>query len=203
MDTNIGFETPVPLVGHTIGVRYRTGVDPNYTPTWYLISQTLTPNAPHNNPNPFTTGLGTELFTVGPGTYSSTYQNAGITNNTAYSYVRVFDQTQASYIPRLSEFDATPVEQQIVPTEPYNPPDEYPIDALTKFVPDTREFVTINYTLTTTWSLTSLSDPNPTVSSIIVSQDVYQNTNNWSGVVRQYVDRAHYTHGRRPTKPLS
>lgn len=202
-DTTIGFTTPVSLTGHTIGVRYREGdeVDGYTYPTWYLISQTLTPNSPHNSPNPYTTELGTELYTVPSGTYIGTFQNAGITDGTAYSYVKVFDQTQASYIPRLSSFDSVPIDGQIVPIEPYNPPTEYPIDALTRFNPDTRSFVTISYTLTTTWSSLSPTDSSPTVSSITLSQDVYQSTNNWSSVVQQYVDRTHFKHGSRPSKP--
>ena len=201
-DTNIGFSTPLPLTNHTIGVRYRTGnEETGYTyPTWYLISQTLTPNSPHNNPNPYTTELGNELFTVSPGTYSTNYQNAGITNGTAYSYVKVFDQTEAAYIPRLSPYDTVPVERQVVPSEPYDPPTEYPIDTLTKFNPDTRKFVTVSYTLTTTWSPSSPTDSSPTVDSITVTQDVLQNTNDWSSVVKQYVDRTHFTHGSRPSK---
>jgi hypothetical protein len=161
-----GFEAN-PLNGFRVGVRFYEqfshtttipGVPPEIVTTYYreypgfeLISQTLE----YGGELVFRTNTGNELFTAEPRIYVvDEYATAGITDGTRYSYNRVFDEASISYLPRLSLAGQMPVENGVLPDQPYDEnadPPVYPIDLLTSFLPDDRDSVTVTFILTTVW----------------------------------------------------
>ena len=171
-------------------------------PEWNIVSQTLTctSHATATPGNPFEQNVGDELFGASAGTYLLTPAEAGITNGKKYDYFKVFDQTQIDYIPRLSNYNAGIVENEKVPTTPYNPsanPPEYPTDTVTAFVPDERESVTVSYSLTTVYSYldTQFTD------TITFTQTVNQNVGDWKTVIKQLIERSNYKHNITPSMP--
>ena len=75
----------------------------------------------------------------------------------AYSYCRIFDQADIEWIPRLSAPDQEVLngKRTPIPGEPYDPesnPPVFPFDAITSFVPDPRDSVTLTYDLTTNYT---------------------------------------------------
>ena len=204
-DTPIGVDPPTSLNGFTIGVRpYEETLDdpPVRTyPSYWIKSQTLVVTSP-TRPL-FTTDTGTELFTA-PVTpeltpVAGTYSTAGITDGTSYSYVKVFDQTDFRYI----EIDYVPpsapppVDGSVsgnFPVEPYDPSAGiYPYSTLTTYVPDTRDVVTVTYTLTTKYSLSYNGSEITEVATI--TQDVLQTINDWTDECRFYLERGSYYNG--------
>ena len=209
--TLIGYNPPTPLNGFTVGARPYTvtttpadptadpptpETDTRVYPAWTLISQTFVPLAPHNNPNPFTTETGSELFTGTPGAYGGVYANAGITDGTAYSFVKTFDQSTFRYLERGYEPPPAPppVDGSVegdIPREPYDPSKNiYPTQSVVTFVPDTRQYVLVQYELTTTYNL-GLTDLSET---IIVSQYILQSINDWGEACRAEIERTEYFH---------
>ena len=220
---NIGYSTSPPLNGYRIQTRYKVvnfipGVaanpgDPNavppvpatdattdtytYTyPAWTLVSQTLTcSNRATETPgNPFETSAGNEYISPTPG--AASIVTSGITDGMKYDYFKVFDETVIDHIEALQPYNSVPVEDKRVPTIPYQPdadPPVFPIDALTAFVPDERESVTVTYTLTTVWS--------GGTDVISINQVVTQNTENWKAVIKNLIKRSYYTHNLNPWKP--
>ncbi|QIN97063.1 hypothetical protein [Synechococcus phage S-H34] len=194
-----------------------TGVpgDPNYNPGspetttysvsypgWTLVSQTLTstshadvtPGNPFQQDNPYFTATA-----GGYGPYASP-ATAGIVDDSCYDYFKVFDQSASGYIEALSTYTSEPIEDSYIPTAPYDEdatPPLYPIDALTEFVPDTRESVTVTYQLTTVYN-TGGSDVS---SSVSFSHTVTQSTDDWSAQVQSLVERSYYYHGIFPSMP--
>ena len=221
--TNISWASCVQLSGFRIYTRYRTvtpvvtpptgtpgqpGYNPGGTtynvgyPSWNLVSQTLTstshadatPGNPFQQNNPY--------FTATAGSYGP-YSNpatSGIVNDSCYDYFKVFDQSESGYLPALSGYDSEPTEDGYIPTTPYDPdanPPLYPIDALTKFVPDTRESVTVTYQLTTVYN----TGGSNVTSSMSLTHTVTQSTDDWSAQVQSLVDRSYYKHNILPSKP--
>jgi hypothetical protein len=214
--TPIGYDPANPLNGFSIGARYYTSsIDPTSGeetrtyPQWIVVSQTLVTLSPHTYPpGPYSTNTGTELFTVSPGTYSATYQNAGITNGTAYSYSKVFDQTEHYYLtrdyipPAGAPVDGSIKADPFFPQEPYDPDNNiYPTSAIIKFIPDTRDFVTVTYQLTTKYKLTnSGSTINDTIN---ITQVVTQNINNWTSLAQAQINKTAYKAGLYNTQVVS
>lgn len=210
--TPIGFNPATPLNGFTVGVRPYSEIlvpdpiDPlqpgtlvRSYPTYYLVSQTLTVTGP--TPPLYTTNTGTELFTASLGEKVGVYSTAGITDGTAYSYPRVFDQTDHDYIERdyippkaPPAVDGSVEPNPYFPVEPYNPAlDIYPYKSITTFIPDTRDFVVVGYQLTTVYSYTEGGET--TSDTINISQTVTQSVNDWSSECNSLVARAAYANG--------
>jgi len=212
-----GFEAN-PLNGYVVGVRYYEQhsftvthppvPDPNggpptpgYTETTYsrsypgfeLISQTLE----YGGELVFRTNTGNELYTadigeVEPGDYAL----AGITDGTRYSYNRVFDQASISYLPRLSLSGQMPVENGILPDQPYDEnadPPVYPIDLITSFLPDDRDSVTVTFILTTVWN--AGGDDITTVATINHTCTQDTDFSNIAGKIKSYQDASYFGNG--------
>jgi hypothetical protein len=125
---------------------------------------------------------------------------AGFVDGTCYDYFKVFDQSQSGYIGALSSYTSQPIEGQDVPTTPYDEnatPPLYPIDALTEFVPDTRDSVTVTYELTTVYNVGSGNVTDTTT----VSHTVTQSSSDWSAQVQALVERSYYYNGIYPSMP--
>ena len=209
-DTPIGVAPPVALNGFSIGVRpYTQIVTPNPDPllpdiitreypNYWIKSQTLTVVSP--TPPLYTTDTGNEIFTesASPENIPVTglYSFAGITDGTAYSYVKVFDQTdfkyiERNYVPPTNPPVVDPSISDNFPTEPYDPSAGiYPYSTITTYVPDTRDVVTVTYNLTTKYSL-SYSGTEITETALI-TQDVTQTINDWTDECRYYLARGSY-----------
>ena len=115
-----------------------------------------------------------------------------------YNYVLVFDQAVFEYIQRLS--GPTTPEISIknpallggwFPTEPYdenaNPP-LYPYDTIPTFVPDERESVDVDYTITVTGSVAGTE-------SLTINQTCLAPTRSWQRMLKSLLARAYYTNG--------
>ena len=209
--TPIGYDPPVALNGFTVGVRYyiitsttdpTTGVvtQGRSYPAWTLASQTLVTLSPHASPGPYITTTGSELFTAAPGAYSLSYANAGITNGTAYSYSKVFDQTvhyylERDYIPPQAPpvVDGSIEADPYFPQEPYDPANNiYPTSAITRFIPDTRSSVTVNYQLTTVYNTGFGANA---IDVINITQTVTQSINDWSSLAKAEINKTAYKNG--------
>lgn len=75
-----------------------------------------------------------------------------------YSYTRIFDQSNCSWIPRLSPGSQRPLNSGLaqLPSSPFSPesnPPVYPVDAILAFVPDPREIVNITFRVTTEYQV--------------------------------------------------
>ena len=216
VSTDISYGDCVQLNNYRINARYRlvnttitppTGTigQPGYNPggtsytitypAWELISQTLTStsHADSTPGNPFQQS--SPYLTATPGTYGTAV--AGFVDGSCYDYFKVFDQSESGYLEANGPFDSTPIENEAIPTTPYNPPTEYPIDALTKFIPDTRESVTVNYQLETVYEFFGVEY----TSTINITHVVTQSTDNWSSQVKTLVDHSYFAHGVVPQKP--
>ena len=185
---DIGWDICVPLIGYIITTRYRTWIlDPitnTYLPVyqqWELVSQELTcisHTNPFQQPEP--------LFVSDPGVYISAV--SGIVDGSCYDYFKVFDRSDVAYLEANGPYDSVPIKNETIPD---------PIDALTKFKPDTRESVIVTYELKTEYNIgIGLT----AIYTSIITQSVHQSTNNWSAQVKGYVKDALFTLGNRPIK---
>lgn len=112
-----------------------------------------------------------------------------------YIYSLVFDRSDFRYVPRMSGGTQGTYQGEVnlnaVGWFPQTPLDRdrdiYPMDTITKFKPDNREFVSINYTATLTTSVITGS------ASII--QDVYQPTSNWGSLMNELLDMTYFKNG--------
>ena len=151
-------------------------------PAWNLISQTLVKSSPSRQV--FDTDEGTELFTAPPGVYG--YSTAGITDGTKYEYYRVFDRADISYIARASTINQPVIKQpKTLPTDEEN---GYIMDALTSFLPDPRESVTITYTLTTNYG----GGTNVFTINHIVLQDI----DDIADKIEGYLSKSYFSDGK-------
>jgi hypothetical protein len=212
--TNISWASCVQLSGFRILTRYRTAVGVPATPpatgtsysvsypAWNLVSQTLTCTS-HGDPtpgNPFQQD--SPYFTAPAGAYGS-YGNpatSGIVDGSCYDYFKVFDQSASGYLPALGGYNSEPIENSYIPTTPYDEdadPPLYPIDALTKFIPDTREFISVSYQLTTVYN----TGGSNSTETMYFAHTVTQNTNDWSAQVQSLVERCYFTNGIYPSMP--
>ncbi|QIN96783.1 hypothetical protein [Synechococcus phage S-N03] len=221
--TNISWASCVPLSGFRILTRYRSvtpvvvpptgtpgqpGYDPGGTtytvgyPGWNLVSQTLTSTS-HADSSPGNPFQQDEPYLVATAGVYGPYSNpatAGIVDSSCYDYFKVFDQSESSYLAALSGYNSEPIENNYIPTSPYDEdadPPLYPIDALTKFIPDTREAVTVTYQLTTVYN----TGGSNVSSSVSFTHTVTQSTDDWSAQVQSLVERCYYTNGIYPSMP--
>ncbi len=178
------------------------GTDPSYTytyPAWTLISQTMTcSNRAVETPgNPFITNDGNEYISATPGPVAPAgVISSGITDGMKYDYFKVFDEADFAHIPPLEPYNSEPIENVRIPQIPYEPaadPPLFPVDAITSFVPDEREQVTLTYTLTTVWS--------GGTDVITVSQVVTQNQKDWKKILKEALRKTYYYHDLNPWKP--
>jgi hypothetical protein len=112
-----------------------------------------------------------------------------------YIYPLVFDRCNFKYVPRMSggtqdtyggEIDI--IQTGWFPQQPYDADNNiYPMDSVTKFRPDDREFRTITYTVSLTTSIAS--------GIATVMQDVYQPTYNWGQLLTQLLETCYFTNG--------
>lgn len=112
-----------------------------------------------------------------------------------YIYSLVFDRSDFRYVERMSggtqgtyqgEISINPVGW--FPEQPLDRDrDIYPMDTITKFKPDNREFVSINYTATLVTSLAS--------GTASILHDVYQPTSDWGGLMNQLLDITYFKNG--------
>ena len=158
--------------------------------SWEVLEQTLVKTSPDRQV--FGSDEGTELFVTEPRVYGAgEYTSAGITDGTEYEYTRVFDQADISYWPRASTSNQPIIEN---PTTMPSGDDQYLMDALTSFVPDPRESVTITYVLTTRYR------SNPTapesVDTLTITQSVLQNIDDVGSQIQAYIKRSYYTDGK-------
>lgn len=152
-------------------------------PQWEMLSQTLVKSSPSRQV--FDTDNGDELFVGTPGIYTGFADPAGIKDGTKYVYVRVFDQSDISYIPRASTINQPVITQ---PTTMPSDDEEYLVDTICSFIPDERESVTIQYTLTTEW--TGGTDV------MTISQTVTQDTGNAASKLKAFLERSYYNDGK-------
>ena len=203
-ETPIGLKDPVELNGFTISMRpYTEEIDPETNvpsrtyPPFTVSEQTLVVSSP--TPPVFTTNTGSELF-VQPPTPNGQFislATAGITDGTAYSYVKVFDETdfkyiEKDYVPPPAPPVIDPSISDDIPLEPYDPSAGiYPYSTLTTYIPDTRDVVTVTYILTTKYSVGggTLTDV------ATITQDVLQTVNDWTDECRFYLERGAYYNG--------
>ena len=206
--TPIGVDPPTPLNGHTVTFRIYTETtpppseevpDPQPVRTYssfYIVSQSLVVNAPHTDPFVDETG---NIFTAPVGITSAA--TAGIVDGSAYSYVKVFDQTEFWYLERGYKPPKAPppVDGSIegdpqIPREPYDPANNiYPTDAVTRYNPDPRNFVTLTYTLTTEYNTDGSSSGNTDV--INITQVVTQSITDWSDACKAEINRTAFKAG--------
>jgi hypothetical protein len=156
------------LNGYRIEVRYYVrvkettsgppGSDPTvsykfYYPDFRVTDMTLVKTSPSREV--FVNEDGTQLFTAPPGPYSNINPAvAGITDGSEYSYFKVFDEANVSWLPRCGTIDEDYVTDEALPVDPQNEDDrfpKYPMDALSAFMPDMRESVGLTYTITTSF----------------------------------------------------
>ena len=177
----------------------------NY-PSWEILEQTLVKTSPSRQV--FGTDEGTELFTADPGVYGDDdltdadygeYAYAGITDGTTYEYARVFDKSDISYWPRASTPNQPLIEN---PSTMPSGDDQYLIDTLTSFVPDSRETILITYELTTTYKATPFFGGFPVgeeitaTDTLTITQEVNQNTDDVGDKIQAYLKRSYYTDGK-------
>ena len=201
------------VTGHTIGVRYRVEVDdPTYIgeppaprivsyPSWWLNSQTLSITAVTGSPSPrqvFTTNTGSELYTIAPGgPYALTFENAGITDGTEYSYILAFNNTNLKYIPRLSPSSQSDINVGPAgfPSTPYDASNNiYPIDTVTACSPDSRSTINVSYTLTTNYRLAEDEDSLEYTESQVITHSLLNGLDD-SNLLQTLLSQSYYTHG--------
>ena len=149
----IGIRTVEPLIGYKVRVR---PVDPLGTPgfqypAWELIEQTITVSKPD---------CGVQVYGGVEGEYlGAQWSEGGIDDDSGYVYTETFDHCGFYYLPAFSGDKQTNFTGEIsatdgFPEEPYDPENDiYPMDAVTRFLPDDRQSLVITYTVETKYSV--------------------------------------------------
>ena len=201
----------VELNGYTYRMRYwvleedmQGGAPTKNFLGWKVVSQTVEKLSPSRQV--FTTDNGDELFPMVPeevlaGASSGT---GGILSDTQYDYLRVFDQAEISYLPRCATINTQFVENSYLPSmdvDPDLPEPKYPMDALSAFVPDDRDSVTITYQVTTVYQpkLTLLANdygPQQTF-TFNITQTCTQEINNLKDKVKAALNKCYFTNKLR------
>lgn len=171
---------------------------------WKIISQTIEKSSPDRQV--FTTDDGDELYPAQPQEVAAGASSdaGGITNDVNYDYLRVFDQAEISYLPRCATINTPFVENSYLPSmdvDPDLPEPKYPMDALSAFVPDDRESVTITYTVTTVYQpkLTLVGGgygPQQTF-TFNITQTCTQEINNLKEKVKAALNKCYFTNKLR------
>ena len=128
----------------------------------------------------------------------------GILSDVKYDYLRVFDQAEISYLPRCATINTPFVENSYLPSmdvDPDLPEPKYPMDALSAFVPDDRDSVTITYQVTTVYQpkLTLLGTgygPQQTF-TFNITQTCTQEINNLKDKVKAALNKCYFTNKLR------
>lgn len=206
-DVVIGITSPEPLIGFKVLMRVVNEEleDPEppegpFTiisyPNWTLVEQEITISLPDCGAITYTAELGEYL--------GGAFAEAGIDEDSGYIYLEVFDLTNFYYLPAFSGENRDAFSGEIeatsgFPQEPYEPEEGiYPMDTVTKFSPDSRTSVLIQYTINTKWALTTGLEINPinvVEDEIIIYQTVNQPNNNWAAQLQALLERCYFTHG--------
>ena len=232
-NTPIGIPVPNRLNNFRVGVRYYEdrpdGVaappgpepDPDNPdrayPGFELISQTLECIST-NNGDVFVEGTPPlyedypefPTFTAPLGNYAAgAYANAGITDDSAYQYSKVFDQTEFRLIPDTFVLSDQPpdIEVDDIPEQPFDPENDiFPYKSITTFKPDQRTAVLATFVLTTTLegNIAIFPDPEPDApvtvitrritETINITQWVTQSIYDWGPACRYYACRGQYAY---------
>ena len=112
----------------------------------------------------------------------------------------MFDQTEHYYLERdyipphaPPAVDGSVEADPFFPQEPYDPGNNiYPTSAITRFIPDTREAVTVNYQLTTQCNTGFGAD---VVEVANFTQIVTQDTDDWSALAKAQINKTAYKNG--------
>lgn len=159
-------------------------------PGWQLISQQLRITN-YNNPV-FSTDNGDELFGGTPKNYGvDEFSEAGIKDGTEYSYTATFDKAQISYLPRCSPYSQGYTDN---PATMPSTPSEYPIDALSSFLPDDRESVDVKYELTTTYRGSTGGNQTDTID---ITHTLLQDQGDITGKLKSYLHKTYFYNGYR------
>jgi hypothetical protein len=182
----IGISDIEPLVGFRVRSRVRE-IGPQgpqgpqiLYPDWELISQTITISKPNCGPQTFG---GTSAEYDG-----GDWAEGGIDDDSGYIYTEVFDQTFFYYLPPFSgstqdEFTGEVEAITGFPDEPYDPANNiYPMDAITRYLPDQRPSVIITYTVNTEYAIGHSGPQGPQdilTDTITIYHEVSQPVFNW------------------------
>lgn len=178
----IGIDGVNPLVGFRVKTR---AVDPegpqgSQYPEWELLDQTITISKPNCGPQAY--GGPQSQYDAGD------WAEGGIDDDTGYIYTEVFDQTYFYYLPPFSgdnqdNFTGEVEASQGFPQTPYDPANGvYPMDAITRYLPDQRSSVIITYTVDTEYCIGSQGPQGPQdvlTDSITIYHEVSQPVYNW------------------------
>ncbi|AEC53004.1 hypothetical protein SCRM01_057c [Synechococcus phage S-CRM01] len=145
----IGISGVEPLAGFRVRTRAVEDIGPQgpQYPAWELLNQTITISKPNAGPQTF----GAPGAQYGGGEWAE----GGIEDDSGYIYTEVFDQTFFYYLPPFSganedEFTGEVEAINGFPDEPYDPANGvYPMDTITRYLPDQRSSVIITYTVET------------------------------------------------------
>ena len=137
------------------------------------------------------------------------YADAGITDDAAYQYSKVFDQTEFRVIPDTFVLTDDPpdVEVDNMPEQPFDPENGiFPYKSITSYKPDQRTAVKATFVLTTTLEGKRIPIPGPTPDStmltagirvtdtINITQWVTQTIYDWGPACRYYACRGQYAY---------
>ena len=127
-----------------------------------------------------------------------------------YSYLDVFDRAEMMYVERCSHqmmddyvgeisiqregyFPTTPLDPSFTWQGRPNP--LYPMDSVTKFIPDDREYRNITYTVGFTATFEALAAQQWVSETITVHQKVLAPQENWPNLLEALLDTCYFTHG--------
>lgn len=192
----IGINSPDPLNGFRVQCRPFIDLPQGGVthPAWELIDQTITISLPE---------CGVEVFGGTPGSYlGGEYSEGGIVDGTGYIYTETFTQSNFWYLRAYSgsTFDEFVGEEEAVngfPDEPYDPDnDVYPMDTVTRFSPDDRAEIVVQFDVTTTYRQSFLGTPGgEETETISIFQTVRQPNNNWAAQLKALLERCYFYHG--------
>ena len=194
----IGIDDVEPLVGFRVKSRPvdTEGPQGSQYPDWELLNQTITISKPNCGPQSYggTEGLyGAEEWAEG-----------GIDDETGYIYTEVFDQTYFYYLPPFSgdtqeNFTGELEAAQGFPQEPYDPENGvYPMDVITRYLPDQRPSVVITYTVDTEYCIGSQGPQGPEdilTDSITIHHEVSQPVYNWGAQLLALQQKTYFFNG--------
>lgn len=186
----IGINSPRPLNGFRVFARYfLLDVDGITYPDWELLDQTITISIPDCGVLTF----GGEPRQYLPGEYSE----GGIVDGSGYIYMETFTRSEFWFLRAYSGStqDEFPGEEEAIngfPDEPYDPDNNvYPMDAVTRFSPDDRPEIVVEYQVTTSYRTILGATETETIS---IFQTVRQPNNNWAAQLKALMERTYFYH---------
>jgi hypothetical protein len=210
-DVSISLGTSTTLNNYTFTTKYYSSTSDINSTTYYmyvaynLVSQTISITSVEGAPTDRDPGNVT-FFTAAPGNYTfttnvldpteggtGTVATSGITDGSDYQYIKVFNLGDFSYIPRLSPANDAAIDTTGGFPTSNNDPDNniYPMNTVTEFAPDTRQRVTITFTVTTVYNLgaDNITDTQT------ITQDCTQNLNDVATILNNYLTNSYYGQG--------